>query len=308
MRSNAFKVLGKPIYFENAIEAQQYAQKHTGTVVVRNNIQETSLFPEQYKPLEILEYLDRFIISQDDAKKEIAIAMYYHNLNKKYIDNNYLDKNGPVMIIGPTGSAKTFIVKKACEYIDIVFVHVDTSSMVSEGIVGYSTGNLAVDIVKKAKLDIKKAEHCVVFFDEIDKLFQSSDNEYGEEVSNQLLRFIEGTEVHITAKDVGSKEDMILKTDNMQFILGGAFQWIIDKKQKEKNSSMGFSLDCLEKDNNSITLEDLYREDIPKELLGRMDTIVNVHKLTFDDCYKILTKSESSPLDEFLKKDRVPWR
>jgi len=210
------------------------------------------------------------------------------------------------MLIGPTGVGKTFIVQEACAYLDMLFMHVDTSSMVSEGIVGYSIGKLAADILKRADFDIYKAEHCVVFFDEIDKLFHPDDDEYGSEVSHQLLRFIEGTTVNISRQDMaGSDREYKLDTHKMQFILGGAFQWIIDKKSSNHSKTMGFlknNSNTIQQKQIGITLEDLYEADVSKELLGRMHTIVNLYPLTQEDYYKILVKSDKSPLWEFIEK------
>jgi len=187
----------------------------------------------------------------------------------------------------------------------VLFIHVDTSSMVGEGIVGYNIGKLVADSVKKANFDSQKAEHCVVFFDEMDKLFHPDEDEYGSEVSHQLLRFIEGTTVNIPKQDMGEEGEFKLDTHKMQFILGGAFQWIVDKKESSPSNNMGF----LQEDASSkkekqyrISLEDLYEEGVPKELFGRMHTIVNLYSLTQDDYYEILTQSDKSPLQDFIDK------
>ncbi|MEA3523499.1 MAG: AAA family ATPase, partial [Campylobacterota bacterium] len=186
-----------------------------------------------------------------------------------------------------------------------VFIHVDTSSMVPEGIVGYSIGDLGKDIIKLADYNMHKATHCVVFFDEMDKLFSSKDaSDYGEKIASQLLRLIEGSKIKLSndiiEKIINNPADE-LDTSNMQFILGGAFQWILDEKSETK-STVGFAKQIVEDENHAITLEDLYKENIPKELLGRMNSIVNLHPLSEDDYYKILTQSEASPLKEFVKK------
>lgn len=307
-----YKVLDEYIYFDSALESQEYAKCNPGKTVVRNpdatkftplNKQTTKTLKINKSPNMILEYLNKHIVAQDDAKKEIALAMYYHSLKSKFSNNKDIGINGPVMMVGPTGSGKTFIVQKACEYIDTVFVHVDTSSMVAEGIVGYSIGDIGKDILKLANNNMNRATHCVVFFDEMDKLFNNE--EQGDNVASQLLRLIEGTKIKLsyTYVELAENPDVIREVDssNMQFILGGAFQWILDEKSKNK-ATVGFAKQTVQEENHSITLEDLYEQDIPKELLGRMNTIVNLHPLTENDYYKILTKSESSPLHEFIKK------
>ncbi len=301
-----FRVVDEEIYFDSAEESQVYAKKNPGTVVVRSNSKKSTKTTSHntaklnITPNMILEHLNKHIISQSDAKKEIAMALYYHSLKSKYAHKKDLKPNGPVMLVGPTGSGKTFIVQKACEFIDTVFVHVDTSSMVPEGIVGHSVADIAKDILKLSNNNMFKATHCVVFLDEMDKLF-TNDSEHSDGVASQLLRLVEGTKIKIphSITGIGEKE---LDSSNMQFILGGAFQWILDKKNSKKDT-MGFSnFDTSKEQNKSITLQDLYNEDIPKELLGRMSSIINLYKLSKDDYFNILTKSESSPLSDFIKK------
>jgi len=304
-----FKVMNEEIYFDSAEASQEYAKNNPGTIVVRNNnIDKTpknSIKKRQLlniTPNMILNHLNKHIISQDDAKEDIALSMYYHRLKSKYSADKNIVQSGPIMMVGPTGSGKTFIVQKACEFINTVFIHVDTSSMVPEGIVGYSISELGKDILKKANYNMHKASHCVVFFDEMDKLFQKSN---GLEITSQLLRLIEGTKLKIS-KDMIEKiideSANELDTSNMQFILGGAFQWIYDKKEIQKQHSIYHLANQELKRDGKISLEDLYKEDIPKELLGRMSSIINLKKLSKDDFYQILINSESSPLQEFIKK------
>ena len=308
-----FKVLDEHIYFNNAQESQEYAKNNPGKVIVRNlDEQEASIEKRVVKkekklqktPKMIFNYLNEHIVAQEEAKRDIALTLYYHSLKSKYF--NAIENSSPIMLVGPTGSGKTFVVQKACEYMDMLFIHVDTSSMVPEGIKGYSISDLAEDIVKLSGYDINRAMKCVVFFDEVDKLFKNDENttDYGSDIANQLLRFIEGREISLS-KEVYVKTaykvlSTSLTTKYMQFILGGAFQWIIDTKPKH-SSSIGFTR---EEQNLSerITLEDLYKEGVPKELLGRMQTIVNLKKLSKEDYLQILTSSKSSPMHEFIQK------
>ena len=312
MNNKLFKVLDEYIYFDDALESQEYAKSNPGKTVVRNPdvfdpnlvIEDTIKTPKINKsPKMILDYLDKHIISQDEAKKEIALAMYYHSLKSKYSKNRDIGTNGPVMIVGPTGSGKTFIIQKACEYIDTLFLHVDTASMVPEGIKGYSVNSLVQDLIYLADGDIEKASKAVIFLDEMDKLFLKDDSDlnYGARVASQLLRLLEGSTFKVYDNQYKEKESIDFNSENIQFILGGAFQHILDEKQ-EKKSAMGFTPKIIKSDKQKITLEDLYTTDVPKELLGRMNTIVNLYPLDEEDYYKILKQSESSPLKEFINK------
>lgn len=314
MNNKLFKVLDEYIYFNDAQESQEYAKNNPGKTVLRNpDVTEPTISTKEIiktpkinkSPKMILDHLNKHVISQDEAKKDISLAMYYHSLKSKYSTNREIGTNGPVMIVGPTGSGKTFIVQKACEYIDTVFIHVDTASMVPEGIQGYSIGNLGKDILSKSNYNMHKASHCVVFLDEMDKLFHGEDaSEYGPRVATQLLRLIEGSKIKLSndiiEKYLNNAVDE-LDTSNIQFILGGAFQWLLDEKA-EKKGTMGFNNQQAESSKLEITLADLYKENIPKELLGRMSTIVNLRKLSEDDYLSILKNSKSSPLKEFVNK------
>lgn len=310
-----FKVLDEHICFDSAFEAQEYAKNNPGKIVTRNsefdesmNYTDEVIVREKEPKIEkspkmILEHLNKHVISQDEAKKEIALAMYYHSLKSKYSSNKKIGTNGPVMIVGPTGSGKTFMVQKASEFVDSVFLHVDTASMVPEGIKGYSVNSMIQDLIYLADGDIKKASKAVVFLDEMDKLFlgEDSDLNYSKRVASQLLRLLEGSTFKVYDSVNREKESIDFDTKNVQFILGGAFQSILDEKQQRK-SVMGFAQEPSSAALQKITLEDLYKTEVPKELLGRMNSIVNLYPLSEDDYYRILTQSESSPLKEFINK------
>jgi ATP-dependent Clp protease ATP-binding subunit ClpX len=313
MSSRLFRVVNEEIYFENAVESIEYAKNNPGKVIVRNSNGSDGNSPYIYpntkspkldiSPKNILDYLDKHIISQSEAKKDISQALYYHNLKSKYSYKKNISANGPLMIVGPTGSGKTFIVQKACEYVDTLFLHVDAASMVPEGIKGYSVNSLMQDLIFMSDNNIQKASKAVVFLDEIDKLFIKDNTEsgYGARVVSQLLRLLEGGTFKIYDGGNREKESIDFSTKNIQFILGGAFQSILDNK-KNKKQAMGFAKDPQSLQEQKITLEDLYRSDVPKELLGRMNTFINIYPLSQNDYYEILTKSESSPLKEFVDK------
>jgi ATP-dependent Clp protease ATP-binding subunit ClpX len=308
-----FKVLDEYIYFNSAIESQEYAKNNPGKTVVRNSeVDEQVCYVEELvlkeakisiSPTMILEHLNKHVISQDEAKKEIALAMYYHSLKSEYETNEDIGTNGPVMIVGPTGSGKTFMVQKASEFVDSVFLHVDTASMVPEGIKGYSVNSMIKDLVSLSDYDVERASKAVIFLDEMDKLFlgEDSDLNYSKRVASQLLRLLEGSTFKVYDGSSDEKESIDFNTENIQFILGGAFQSILDNKQNKK-AAMGFKKEVMDTPVDKITLEDLYKAEVPKELLGRMNSIVNLYPLHEDDYYRILTESESSPLKEFINK------
>lgn len=302
------------MYFEDALLAQHYAKKNPGSVVTRSQNSDgytvtlkntrPHAVSEKISPNFILSYLNHHVISQNDAKEEIALALYYHHQKYQIREQKNVRNNGPVMLIGPTGTGKTFMVQKACECIEIPFIHVDTASLVPEGYKGYSISNLMEDILEKTEYDIIKAEHTVVFFDEVDKLFTPDEitADFYVNVAQQMLRMIEGTIfkfVHTIS--INGKEIEGLNTTNMQFIFGGAFQWLLDERDYAA-PVMGFASSQKSESIAYLTVEDLYASGVAKEFLGRVSTVVSLMPLGKEDIYAVLTQSESNPIKKYIDK------
>lgn len=302
------------ISFPDAQSAQIYAKENPGTVVTRTQNGDGYIArgkaiahhtkPQGISPQSILDYLHQHVISQDDAKTEVALALYYHHKKYQIREEKNVRNNGPVMLIGPTGTGKTFIVQKACECVEVPFIHVDTASIVPEGYKGYSMSNLMIDILEKTDYDIVKAEHAVVFFDEVDKLFTPDETtaDFYVNVVQQMLRMIEGTAFKFThVISVDGKEIRELNTSNMQFIFGGAFQWLLDEREDEA-PVMGFASAQKSNDRTYLSVEDLYASGVAKEFLGRVSTVVSLLPLSKDNIYAVLTQSQSTPLKKYIEK------
>lgn len=301
-------------YFDNAEDAQNYARENPGTVITRSNGGDGYVIassgsitqPQAMKvsPQSILSYLNQHVISQESAKEEISLALYYHYIKYESRHKNAIHNNGPLMLVGSTGTGKTFIVQKACEAVGIPFIHVDTASMVPEGIVGYCMSDLMADILFKSGYDKSKAEHAVVFFDEVDKLFASDNaSDYGKKISQQMLRMIEGDKVKLSSPKVSPDDEVFkeLNTSNMQFIFGGAFQWLLDVRINEE-PVMGFASSKKPNRKSYLSVEDLYASGVAKEFLGRVSTVVSLRPLSQNDIYEVLTNSQSSPLKKYMEK------
>jgi len=291
-----FRVKGENIFFDNAILAQEYAKAHPGVIIVRNNdftISSNAKVITKQKlkikkepkikttPKVIYDYLNSIFPSHEKAKKELSLQLYYHMLNKEYPNKKEL-KSSSIMLIGPTGSGKTFMIQKLSEFLDIEFIKIDASSLVPEGIVGIAVGDIIRMINDKIE-DSKNRKFCIVYFDEIDKLLLNQNGTYSKEIISQLLKLIEG-------ESANDDEDLIiggvrLRVDisNILFIFSGAFQKIYDKTDK-------------------ISVESLYKENVAKEFLGRMGSIIFLDKLNENDYFNILKNSSDSPLKEFIKK------
>lgn len=298
------------IHFLDALSAQNFAKENPGTVITRTQngdsyiVTGKAISHQSITPQSIHAYLNDHVIAQEDAKEEVALALYYHHIKYQKRFRESVHNNGPVMLVGPTGTGKTFIVQKACECIGIPFIHVNTASMVPEGIVGYCMSHLMAEILERSGYDISKAEHAVVFFDEVDKLFHNDkESEYSKKIAQQMLRMIEGDRVKFSsAKKSGDKKVYNeLNTSNMQFIFGGAFQWLLDEKDR-KAPVMGFASQKKEVVNGALSIEDLYAGGVAKEFLGRVSTVVNLQPLSSEEIYAVLSKSKSSPIPKYIEK------
>ncbi|MDD3594850.1 AAA family ATPase [Sulfuricurvum sp.] len=302
--------------FSDAQSAQNYAKENPGIVITRTQdgsgyttclkSKTLSPIPQGISPQSILSYLNQHVISQDDAKEEIALALYYHHVKFKNREQTNVRNNGPVMLIGPTGTGKTFMVQKGCECVDLPFIHVDSASIVPEGYKGYSISNLMDDVFERSGLDKSKAEHTVIFFDEVDKLFYPGDTsaEFYIKVAQQMLRMIEGDRVKLAStyhtKDGETVDE--LNTANMQFIFGGAFQWLLDDRENEA-PVMGFDTKRQKAQIfESLSVEDLYASGVAKEFLGRVSTVVSLKPLNQKNIYAVLTQSKSTPAKKYIEK------
>jgi ATP-dependent Clp protease ATP-binding subunit ClpX len=275
---------------------------------VKDKVEEGEL-RDQYNlptPRAIKAYMDEFVRGQDEAKQELSSAMYYQSLALKLqaLKEKTMKPSLPIILVGPTGNGKTYVVQKACEISRLSFVHINTSSMVSEGIVGFSIGDIGRRILSVTKERSEESPFAVVFLDEFDKLGKSDPQKgYGQEVMHQLLRIIEGGDIVITPdQKKGESDEIVLSTKNMLFILAGAFQ---DKYDFDNKTKVGFGNHPTKKITKDIGLEELEEYGMPKEILGRIGSIITLKKLGAEDMYAILTESKESPLKEFIHKIEI---
>ena len=246
--------------------------------------------------------LDAHVIGQSHVTGELAMLVYqqmlaYHVVSESAISLPRVTR--PVLLAGFTGTGKTFTIQKVCELTELPFVHINTASMVQEGIIGTSISDIGREILRKAADDVKRAEHAIVFLDEFDKTMSGSF--YGAGVVNQLLRVIEGSEITLHPgrwDDTDSKPKVpSLSTRSMLFILGGSFQNLLESKRQ---SGIGFMDHTVDGPAN-LSWKDLVRFGFPKELAGRINTILTLNPLSEDDYFAILTQSGSSPLTDYLR-------
>ncbi len=240
-------------------------------------------------PKKIYDLLDKDVIGQKDAKKKLAVALYLHYLR---ITNPQLKlEKSNILMIGPTGSGKTYLAKTMAKILNIPIAICDATVYTQAGYVGEDVENILLRLIQNANNDIKLAEKGIVFIDEFDKLARKTENPSitrdvsGEGVQNALLKIIEGNVVNVPPQG-GRKhpyqEYLKIDTSNILFICAGAFDGLTNKK----NNSVGFtSKENLEEIKYS---EKLKKYGIIPELLGRLPVITILDELSVDELKKIL--------------------
>lgn len=291
-----------------------------------------SVFEFRYKPADIKAHLDRFVIRQDEAKKVLATAVCDHYNHARMIRE--MRKNGGesvefakqnVLIVGPTGVGKTYLVKHIADLIGVPFVKADATKFSETGYVGGDVDDLVRDLVAKAGGDIELAEHGIIYLDEIDKLASGVErggrDVSGRGVQTTLLKLMEETEVALYApNDMRAQMQMmfdtrkgrtgreVVNTRNILFIVSGAFsglEKIIEKRQAR--ASIGFTAASSER----AASENLLRESRTKdfidygfeaEFIGRLPVRVVCDPLSADDLFQIMKCSEGSLIRQFERE------
>ncbi|MEE0956090.1 MAG: ATP-dependent Clp protease ATP-binding subunit ClpX [Eubacterium sp.] len=270
------------------------------------------------KPHKIKEKLDEYVVGQEHAKKIMSVGVYNHYkriLSKPADDGVEIEKSNMLMI-GPTGSGKTYLVQTMARILDVPLALTDATSLTEAGYIGDDVESVVSKLLAAAGNNVKRAEHGIIFIDEIDKIAKKqnmrSRDVSGEAVQQGLLKLLEGSEIEVPV-GASSKNAMVpmatVNTKNILFILGGAFPDLEDiiKERLNRTSSMGFVADLKDKyddDKNllrKVTMEDLREFGMIPEFLGRLPIVFSLDALTEDMLVEILRKPKNAILKQYQK-------